>query len=85
MQYSHDVTHDSQHKKMEHMQIIITNITNIRDGKTRPRLENTTPAVCSPGLIVELEPGGVSGCGKKIKNKVKQTKKGTHKVKVGKP
>ena len=65
MQYSHDVTHVSQHKKMEHMQTIIT---NIRNGKTRPRLENTTPVVRSPGVIVELE-SGVSGCGKNKERK----------------
>ena len=50
------------------MQIIIA---NKRTGKPRPRLENTTPAVRSPGIIVELESGGVRGCGEKIK----QTKK----------
>ena len=55
-----------------------TIITNIRNGKTRPRLENTTPVVRSPGVIVELE-SGVSGCGKN-----KERKK-THKVKLGKP
>ena len=37
--------------------------TNIRNGKARPRLENTTPVVRSPGVIVELE-STVSGCGK---------------------
>ena len=58
---------------MEHMQTITT---NIRNGKARPRLENTTPVVRSPGVIVELE-STVSGCGKN-----KQTKK-IHKVKVG--
>ena len=74
MQYSHEFTHVSQHKKMEHMQTITT---NIRNGKARPRLENTTPVVRSPGVIVELE-SAVSGCGKN-----KQTKKKIHKVKVG--
>ena len=65
------------------MQIIIT---NIRTGKTRPRLENTTPAVRSPGVLVELEPSGVRGCEKiKIKKGSKTNKKVTHKVKVGKP
>lgn len=46
------------------MQIIIA---NKRTGKPRPRLENTTPAIPSPGVIVELEPGSVRGCGKKTK------------------
>lgn len=70
MQYSHDFTHVSQHKKMEHMQTITT---NIRNGKTRPRLENTTPVVRSPGVIVELE-SGVSGCGKNKERKKKLIK-----------
>ena len=68
MQYSQDFTHDSQHKKMEHMQIVIA---NKRTGTPRPRLENTTPAVRIPGVIVKLESGGVRGCGK-------TNKKGTH-------
>ena len=35
-------------------------MTSIRNGTLRPTLESTTPAVCSPGVTVELEPGGVS-------------------------
>ena len=37
------------------------NMTSTRNGKPRPTLESTTPAVRTPGVTVELEPGGVSG------------------------
>ena len=33
-------------------------MTSRRNGKPRPRLESTTPAVCNAGVTVELEPGG---------------------------
>ena len=36
-------------------------MTTTRNGKPKPRLAITTPAVCNPGVTVELEPGGVSG------------------------
>ena len=40
---------------------MITTITSIRNGTSTPRLESTTPAGRTPGVTVELEPGGVSG------------------------
>ena len=36
------------------------NRTSRRNDIPRPRLEITTPAVCNPGVTVELEPGEVS-------------------------
>lgn len=39
-------------------------MTSTRNGKPRPRLESTTPAVRNAGVMVELEPGGVSGNGR---------------------
>ena len=39
-------------------------MTSRRSGKPRPRLESTTPAVCNAGVMVELEPIGVSGSGR---------------------
>ena len=38
-------------------------MTSTRSDKPRPRLEITTPAVCNPGVTVELAPGGVSDGG----------------------
>ena len=40
---------------------------SIRNGIPRPRLEITTPAVRTPGVPVELVPGGVSGGGREIR------------------
>ena len=42
-------------------------MTSARNGIPRPTLESTTPAVRSPGVTVELEPGGVSGGGREVK------------------
>ena len=42
-----------------------------RIGIPTPRLENTTPAICNPGVTVELEPGEVSGDGREDRKKVK--------------
>ena len=42
-------------------------MTSTRNGKLTPTLESTTPAACSPGVTVELEPGGVSGGGREIR------------------
>ena len=42
-------------------------MTSIRSGTPRPTLESTTPAVCTPGVTVELEPSGVSGGGREIR------------------
>ena len=39
-------------------------MTSTRDGTPRPKLEITTAAIRNPGVIVELEPGGVSGGGR---------------------
>ena len=44
-----------------------TNMASKRSGTPRPTLESTTPAVCSPGVTVELEPSGVSGGGREIR------------------
>ena len=42
------------------------NMSTTRNGKPRPRLEITTPAVRNPGVTVELEPDSVScGAGRK--------------------
>ena len=46
-------------------------MTSTRNGTPSPKLESTTPAVCNPGVIVELEPGGVSGGGREIRKEVK--------------
>ena len=46
-------------------------MTTTSEGAPRPTLESTTPAVRNPGVTVELEPGGVSGGGREIRNKVK--------------
>ena len=46
-------------------------MTSTSKGTPRPTLESTTPAVRNPGVTVELEPGGVSGGGREIRNKVK--------------
>ena len=48
-----------------------TNMTSTRNGTPSPKLESTTPAVRNPGVIVELEPGGVSGGGREIRKEVK--------------
>ena len=42
-------------------------MTSRRNSIATPRLESTTPAVCTPGVTVELEAGGVSDGGKKKK------------------
>ena len=39
-------------------------MTSRRNGKPRPKLESTTPAVRNAGVMVELEPIGVSGSGR---------------------
>ena len=39
-------------------------MTTTRNGKPRPRLAITTPAGRTPGVTVELAPGGVSGGGR---------------------
>ena len=36
-----------------------------------PTPENTTPAICNPGVTVESEPGEVSGGGREDRKKVK--------------
>ena len=41
-----------------------TIVTHTKNGKPRPTLEITTPAVYNPGVTVELEPG-VRGGGRK--------------------
>ena len=33
-----------------------TSMISISNGRLTPRLENTTPVVCNPGVTVELEP-----------------------------
>ena len=44
-------------------------MTSGRNSITRPTLESTTPTVRTPGVTVELEPGGVSDGGKKTERK----------------
>ena len=43
------------------------NMTSATNGIPRPTLESITPAVSTPGVTVELEPGGVSGGGREIR------------------
>ena len=57
-------SHPSQQKKQ-------INVTSTTKSTPRPTLESTTPAIRNPGVTVELEPGGVSGGGREIRNKVK--------------
>ena len=41
-----------------------------KSGTLRPTLESTTPAVRSPGVTVELVPGGVSVGGREIRKSI---------------
>ena len=46
--------------------IMMITMATERSDTPRPTLESTTPVVRSPGVTVELEPGGVSGSGREI-------------------
>ena len=50
---------------MKHTQQLLR--THRRNGTPIPTLENTTAAVCNPGVTVELEPSGVSGGGREVR------------------
>ena len=52
-----------------------TSTISVSNSALTPRLENTTPVVCIPGVTVELEPV-VNDVGKKNKKKQKNKKQG---------
>ena len=47
--------------------VVIITMASKRSGTPKPTLESTTPAVRTPGVTVELEPGGVCGSGREIR------------------
>ena len=58
------------HAATQAMQPMQANMTDTRNGKTSPRLEITTPAICNSLVTVELEPV-VSGVEQKVQKIVK--------------
>lgn len=59
------------HAATQAMQPMKASMTVTRNGKTSPRLEITTPAICKSLVTVELEPV-VSGVEQKVQKIVKQ-------------